>query len=1661
MSIHWWPFRTTRKKTIRRPFTTRPQFDTLEDRAVPTNNTFATASAIAPLDARLESTPVDQWTTIRDKVTAAAPDFYKLSVNSAFGLAVDMKTDPTGSGVITEIYDSNQNLIYSTLRFNAIGRPTYLSLPFSFGDEESEPGAAGLYYDLGPGTYYIKNSVRFGSNDFTMRVLTDTVYSAAVPEFNSNPGAPVSVYLDFDGYSTKSPTDYWVQRNAPNGYSFPALNLRGDGHIGNAATFSPGERLYMANTWKRVAEDYAPFNINVTTKDVPLFVNNQPAGVRAIITNKDADLNWHPGAAGYAPLDGMSLFPGEGPAINFAPTDLLDTLQNQGGFAGVNASVLGGAGSLVTHEVAHAFGLNHQFGAKTSTPNLGPGPAVPVPLGLPGNISQGSTFTVEDSIGTWLIGMNTPDPRTNSPSILQNDMDVIAKPANRAGYRSDDAGNSRAAAVALTAANNSFKKNGVIEQSADVDFYSFAAAGKTSITVDVPGRSADPNLITMIELQDSNGNVVSQGVKVAGDRSYTNLHATLTVRTGNDAGTLQFGAAPGLVVGDVFNVSWGENFEIKARRSMRVTAVNGNAVTVADGFGEDLPAQGSVVLISKPLPTGRSTIAVDNLAAGTYYLKVSSTGRRSTDNPNNFIENVGQYAIDVRTDVPAVNAPPVVTLPGGAFSQKAKEAATRLDANATVTDADSPDFNGGRLTVSITANGTTDDTLAIISDAVVSVNLIVGDISYNGDVIGTVTGGTAGTPLVVAFNSDKATPAAAQEILRRVTFANAAAAANIGQPRTISVVARDRQGSDSVAVTKVVTVTIPAQQVIRVAFNRGLTVPINAPELFTSNDLQVVAPATALGPPPVEYTLTQAPKNGVLVLAATAGVPLLPDLPPIQLRVGDKFEQGDIDSGRLAYRLTPGSAANSDQFSFTATDLISGTTPDTVFNIRVNRGAAPVAGNPAQPFGIQIGVASIGIAEATVDLFVTIDAAPTVTTIGSNRLSFLGDPRDLRYDIISGPTYGSLNLPTTFTQQNINDNGLTYTAPKVADVPFGVTQDTFTYVVTDISTGGVSDPITFTIEFNNPNDAPEFIAGKSTVELNTILPIGPHSNAARIQDIVEGIVNDPDDVTGQTNSRGIAITGFDDSNGLWEYTLDGGISWDLIPSNVSNTNALLLSGNDTLQAVRFTADADFNGSAQFIFRLWDQSEGANGDLFDLTSTETDAFSLATGTVVQPVMAEARAPSFHPGPEVVVNEDAGLVVVPNWATNIEGDNLDSEIVFVVSADDGGSDGITFLTQPTISANGTLTFEVAPNSSGTVVFDVIITSAFGDSDTAKLTITVNPVNDAPTISVGGNIRVAATAGAVTLIGWATGISTGPSDEAAQSLSVGVSTDHPEFFDVQPTLNLATGSLSFTPNVLAVGTANVFISLLDSGGADNGGVAGTTRSMTIAIDAGSPLATRPIAWIKNIYLDLLGRDADPQGIITWAGALAAGVSRDDIVREILKSAEYNGIQIANLYRTLIRREPDAVGLNSLVAAVQGGVSLRTVKEAILSSQEYFITQGGGTGAGFVAAIFRDVLGRPVDAATLANYGTAIDRFLEAPVSALTLGGSTPRLSPLAFAQIVVRSAEANAVFVRGAFGRLLGRAPEGAALNAYVGSLLGGATESDVLLKIVLSQEYYVQA
>lgn len=136
-------------------------------------------------------------------------------------------------------------------------------------------------------------------------------------------------------------------------------------------------------------------------------------------------------------------------------------------------------------------------------------------------------------------------------------------------------------------------------------------------------------------------------------------------------------------------------------------------------------------------------------------------------------------------------------------------AAVVIEPNASVSDADSANFNGGTLTVRVTTNGTANDRLRVRNQGSGIGQIAVSggtSVLYGGTLIGTITGGN-GTPLVISLNAN-ANAAAVRALTRNITFETSGTIPSLKQ-RTISFQLSDGQGGVSVAVSKFVKVTKP------------------------------------------------------------------------------------------------------------------------------------------------------------------------------------------------------------------------------------------------------------------------------------------------------------------------------------------------------------------------------------------------------------------------------------------------------------------------------------------------------------------------------------------------------------------------------------------------------------------------------------------------------------------------------------------------------------------------------------------------------------------------------------------------------------------------------------------------------------------------------------
>jgi hypothetical protein len=139
---------------------------------------------------------------------------------------------------------------------------------------------------------------------------------------------------------------------------------------------------------------------------------------------------------------------------------------------------------------------------------------------------------------------------------------------------------------------------------------------------------------------------------------------------------------------------------------------------------------------------------------------------------------------------------------------------------------------------------------------------------------------------------------------------------------------------------------------------------------------------------------------------------------------------------------------------------------------------------------------------------------------------------------------------------------------------------------------------------------------------------------------------------------GMAVVGVDDSHGAWQWSEDGGDTWQDF-DNPSVTNATLLPDEFGMR-VRFVPVAGFSGTVALQFRAWDQTLGAPGSAMpESTGLSADTstsggftgFSNAIGTVAVTVSAPVPpsptpAPPAPPPPVAASIQFTNISLTPN-------------------------------------------------------------------------------------------------------------------------------------------------------------------------------------------------------------------------------------------------------------------------------------------------------------------------------------------------------------------------------------------------------------------------------
>lgn len=273
---------------------------------------------------------------------------------------------------------------------------------------------------------------------------------------DSLPGATKTIFLDFTGHRTQGTS--W------NVLASDVEIVCGPFSVDGDAAFSTAEQDVIQAVWAHVAEDFRPFNVNVTTREPAVaslvFSGSGDSrwGIRCVISDASKDENPS------SPFQGVALLNSFKSSVDtpcFVDTDGL--------VSAVDIAL------VASHEIGHSLGAEHHGSASNS--------------GLPNPIDGKFDYYTGHGDGpvSWGPIMGAPYGRrmtqwsrgeyASASRPFQDDLAILANLNGVGGftYRADDRGSTFGAAggLAILPGNRTQQASGIIERNTDSDMFRF------------------------------------------------------------------------------------------------------------------------------------------------------------------------------------------------------------------------------------------------------------------------------------------------------------------------------------------------------------------------------------------------------------------------------------------------------------------------------------------------------------------------------------------------------------------------------------------------------------------------------------------------------------------------------------------------------------------------------------------------------------------------------------------------------------------------------------------------------------------------------------------------------------------------------------------------------------------------------------------------------------------------------------------------------------------------------------------------------------------------------------------------------------------------------------------------------------------------------------
>lgn len=290
-----------------------------------------------------------------------------------------------------------------------------------------------------------------------------------VPVLQSNPGATYTLYLDFDSHQETVA-------------GFPLVTTVAFDYDNDRSFFNATELAFIEDAWATMAEDFAPFDINVTTMS-----SGDPATEQRVVFGGRWQENpLTNSVANEQPASGVSPHSFSNPLVPNTAWVFTKSIFAWGWNSGIP---IGNTGS---HEAGHAFGLSHKSNVKVDgslVDEYSEGGSNWTPI-MGGNLAWDRLI--------WTKKKTTHPTELNTEIVGDDDIDVLQSVL---GLRADDHGNHHWDGTEIspvTGSRHLAVEHGIIESRFDADTFVFDVQETGSVNVELLVDDVSANLDSIL-----------------------------------------------------------------------------------------------------------------------------------------------------------------------------------------------------------------------------------------------------------------------------------------------------------------------------------------------------------------------------------------------------------------------------------------------------------------------------------------------------------------------------------------------------------------------------------------------------------------------------------------------------------------------------------------------------------------------------------------------------------------------------------------------------------------------------------------------------------------------------------------------------------------------------------------------------------------------------------------------------------------------------------------------------------------------------------------------------------------------------------------------------------------------------------------------------------